>query len=240
MEPSPEQKVGQRIRALRERESLSLRALAERCGLSTTAISQIERGDTSPTVSSLHMLATALGVSITDLFQSDHRSVAIHIKPQQRLRNDSDGILMESLGIGLPYQRMEPFLVTVAPHRGNADQPVSHAGEEFVHCLDGVLDYNVDGHTYRLEEGDSLLFEAARPHYFYNPAAAPARVLIIFQTGDGAQAGRLHVDPALKDVIRGPELDGGSHVYEESVQESSGDSGDHLHLDGGNGVRRAG
>lgn len=60
--------VGQRIRRLREQRQLSLRALARLCGLSTNAISLIERGENSPTVSSLHALATALGVSITDFF----------------------------------------------------------------------------------------------------------------------------------------------------------------------------
>jgi len=193
---TPEGAVGLHIRRLREQQGLSLRALAERCGLSTTAISQIERGDTSPTVSSLHMLAMALDVSITDLFLSEHRAFAIHLKPAERLRNQSPGMLMESLGIGLPYQRMEPFLVTVAPHMDNTAQPISHAGEEFVYCLEGVLEYNVDGHTYRLEKGHSLLFEATRPHFFLNPAGAPAQVLLIFQTSIGASAGRLHTEPA--------------------------------------------
>ncbi len=142
------------------------------------------------------MLATALDVTISDLFQSEHRALAIHLKPAERLRNQSPGILMESLGIGLPYQRMEPFLVTVAPHMGNATQPVTHAGEEFVYCQEGVLDYNVAGHTYRLEKGDSLLFEATRPHFFLNPAGTPAQVMLIFQAGNGASAGRLHTEPA--------------------------------------------
>ena len=60
--------VGQRIRTIRERQGLSLRAVAERCGLSLNAISLIERGENSPTVSSLHHLATALNVPITRFF----------------------------------------------------------------------------------------------------------------------------------------------------------------------------
>src|SRR5690606_16721562 len=141
MDPIPELNVGQRVRSLRERQGLSLRALAERCGLSTTAISQIERGETSPTVSSLHPLATALGVSITDLFHDERRSAAVLVTPADRLRAEAGGVLMESLGFGLPYQQLEPFLVTVEPGAGNADQPVSHAGEEFVLCLEGTIEY---------------------------------------------------------------------------------------------------
>lgn len=195
MATSPELNVGQRIRSLRERKGLSLRALADRCGLSTTAISQIERGDNSPTVSSLHVLATALDVSITDLFQDERRASAVFVSPGERLRAESNGVLMESLGVGLPYQQLEPFMVTLEPGAGNADQPVSHGGEEFVLCLEGAFDYCVDGHPYHLEAGYSLIFEAIRPHYFHNPTDRPVHFLLVFQAGGGgALARRLHVE----------------------------------------------
>ena len=73
-----EPNVGQRIRMLRDQRKLSLRALADRCGLSINAISLIERGENSPTVSSLHVLATALGVPITDFFEEKHIIENIH------------------------------------------------------------------------------------------------------------------------------------------------------------------
>ena len=195
MVTTPELNVGQRVRSLRERQGLSLRALAERCGLSTTAISQIERGESSPTVSSLHMLATAFGVSITDLFHDEHRSAAVLFTPADRLRAEAGGVLMESLGLGLRYQQLEPFMVTLAPGAGNGDQPVSHAGEEFVHCLEGQFDYCVDEQHYRLEPGYSLLFEAIRPHYFHNPTTRPARFILVFQAGGGGVLARqLHAE----------------------------------------------
>ena len=195
MVPNPELNVGQRIRSLRERQGLSLRALAERCGLSTTAISQIERGDNSPTVSSLHMLATALGVSITDLFQDERYTSVVMVRTENRMRAENGGVVMESLGIGLPYQQLEPFMVTLAPGAGNSDQPVAHAGEEYVHCLTGRFDYCIDGRPYRLQAGYSLLFEAIRPHYFHNPTDAPAQFLLVFQAGGGGElARRLHAE----------------------------------------------
>lgn len=79
--------VGMRIRALREQRGLSLRALAERCGLSINAISLIERGENSPTVSSLHVLATALGVKITDFFEDPSEHAVVYVKRNQRLRS---------------------------------------------------------------------------------------------------------------------------------------------------------
>ncbi len=192
---NPEHNVGERLRSLRRQQGLTLRALAARCGLSTTAISQIERGENSPTVSSLHQLATALGVSIIDLFQNEHRSAIVLVRPESRLRSETRGVITESLGVGLPYQQLEPFMITVAPGAGNADEPVVHAGEEFVHCLAGALDYYVAGQAYRLGPGDSLIFQATQPHCFHNPTPEPARLILIFQAG-GAPAVHHHAKAA--------------------------------------------
>lgn len=187
----PERTVGRRIRAIREREGLSLRALAERSGLSANAISLIERGENSPTVSSLHLLAGALNVAITAFFEDAGGRSVVFVRPAERLRSQAGGLLIESLGVGLRNQRFEPFLLTVAPGAGNRDQPVSHTGEEFVYCLEGVVDYTVGdgaeaaGRPYRLEPGCSLLFEAAQAHCFYNPGPTPAVLLLLFEAGAG-------------------------------------------------------
>ena len=107
--------VGGRIRALREQRKLSLRALAKQCDLSVNAISMIERGENSPTVSSLQTLAAALGVKITAFFEAPHDYAVVLVRRAQRLGTQSGGVLMESLGIGLANQQLEPFMVTVEP-----------------------------------------------------------------------------------------------------------------------------
>ena len=190
--------VGARIRALREEQALSLRALAERCGLSANAISLIERGENSPTVSSLHLLARALGVSITDFFESDREEAVVFVRPDARLRSASNGVVMESLGIGLRNQQLEPFLLTLDPGSGNLDQPVAHPGEEFVYCLRGSLEYAVKDRVYKLEPGCALLFDAGLDHCFCNVSDQPAVVLMVFSAAQGAHlARRLHLlDPA--------------------------------------------
>lgn len=194
MEPTPPFMVGQRIRALREQQQLSLRALAERCGLSINAISQIERGESSPTVSSLHQLATALGVTIIDFFRQDEGRPVVFVAAGARLHIETHGVRMESLGLGLPYQQLEPFLVTVAAGAGSVAQPVTHEGEEFVHCLSGAFIYRIDQEQYSLTQGDSLLFDPARPHHFYNPTAAPAAFLLIIRAnGMRSPAPQLHL-----------------------------------------------
>lgn len=189
-----EPNVGAKLRTLREQRGLSLRELAERCDLSFNAISRIERGDNSPTVSTLHQLATALEVSIAAFFEHGHEEATVLIRRGRRLRSDVNGISMESLGTGLRRQKLEPFLVTVEPGAGNSTDPIVHSGEEFVHCLEGTVNYQVNNETYCLEAGDSLLFEATQPHCFRNSADVAARLLMVFQAVDGKLlAGQHHL-----------------------------------------------
>jgi transcriptional regulator with XRE-family HTH domain len=187
--------VGMRLRALRNEQGLSLRALAEQCGLSINAISQIERGENSPTVSSLHRLATALDVPITDIFQEEARQTTVFIKRDLGLQAGSSGVVMESLGIGLYNQQMEPFRLTIAPGAGNGHDPITHQGEEFIHCLEGQVDYQVGGRLFRLEPGDSLLFDATQEHAYRNASPAPATFLLIFTTSQDSHSVRqLHIE----------------------------------------------
>ena len=173
--------VGQRIKELRTRQGLSLRALAELSNLSTNAISLIERGENSPTVSSLHSLATALGVQITALFEPQGNGHVIHMKKERRPASETAGVKMENLGSGLPNQQIEPFLMTIEPGGCSTTSQITHSGEEFVYVMNGVLTCRIDDTEYDLEEGDSLLFLATQPHIYRNRGSSAAQILVIFQ-----------------------------------------------------------
>ncbi len=173
--------VGQQIRNLRKQRGLSLRALAELCGLSANAISLIERNENSPNVSSLHQMAMALNVPITDFFYQENEPTTLFVKRNQGVRYRNNGVELESLGIGLPNQQLEPFRLTIEPGSGSADESISHPGHEFVYCLEGEIDYFVDEKVYHLKVGDSLLLEASNPHSWHNPSKKPASILLIFQ-----------------------------------------------------------
>jgi transcriptional regulator with XRE-family HTH domain len=173
--------VGRRIREVREGRGLSLKSLAERCGLSLNAISRIERGESSPTVSSLHRLAEALDVPITDFFGTARGLSTVLVRRTQRLRTRGAGTMLESLGSGLPGQRLEPFLMTLLPGAASGQQEIEHAGEEFAFCLEGEVDYRVGKETHRLEAGDSILFHADQPHLCRNTGLEKAVVLFVIR-----------------------------------------------------------
>jgi len=173
--------VGPRIRELRTKKGLSLRALAELSNLSTNAISLIERGGNSPTVSSLHSLAAALKVPITEFFEQQGDGQVIHLKREQRPTSATAGVTMENLGSGLPNQQIEPFLITIKPGGSSTSSQITHSGEEFIYVLKGSLVCKISEQEYELEEGDSLLFLASQPHIYLNQSSKTARILIIFQ-----------------------------------------------------------
>jgi len=178
---SDKQLVGRCIRELRTQKGLSLRALAELSGLSTNAISLIERGDNSPTVSSLHNLATALAVPITAFFEQQIDGQIIHLKKNQRPTSETAGVRMENLGSGLPNQQIEPFLMTIQPGGSSTSGQITHSGEELVYVLSGALICRINEEEYHLEKGDSLLFLATQPHVYRNKTGKAAEILIIFQ-----------------------------------------------------------
>jgi transcriptional regulator with XRE-family HTH domain len=175
--------VGSRLRSLRQQRGLSMQLLAERSGLSVNAIGRVERGESSPTVSSLQRCARALGVSVTAFFETQPQRSTIVVPRNRRPRSQGDGVLVESLGAGLEGQRLGPFLITVMPGAGG-DRPIVHEGEEFAHCVEGEVEYLVSDAWHRLEAGDSLLFLASQPHAFRNTSLERAVVLLVVQASN--------------------------------------------------------
>ncbi len=173
--------VGSQLLRLRQERGLSLRALAKECGLSVNAISRIERGESSPTVSSLQRLARTLNVQVTEFFRARPEHSTILVREDQRLRTRGEGVLIEGLGTGLHGQRMGPFLMTLMPGASGAEEPITHGGEEFVYCLEGEVDYLIQDEWQRLKAGDSLLFLASQEHMCRNTSLEKTKLLLVIQ-----------------------------------------------------------
>jgi transcriptional regulator with XRE-family HTH domain len=172
--------VGARLRMLRAGAGLSIRALAERSGLNVNTLSLIENGKTSPSVSTLQQLAGALGVPVTEFFQTvQGDKTVVHQQNGARPRVFFEHGVMEDLGAGMSRFGAEPLIVTLEAKADSGKNPIVHTGREFVYCLEGCIAYTVDTETYLLEPGDSLLFEAYLPHRWKNADAAPSRVLLV-------------------------------------------------------------
>ncbi len=177
--------VGSNLRRLREEHNLSIRALAEKSGLAINTLSLIENGKSSPSVSTLQQLALALNVPITTFFEAETPENSVsYIKANFRPRAIFDHGKLEDLGAGTIIQAVEPFVVTLEPNGGSGPQDILHTGYEFVFCLEGQVAYTISGHTYLLERGDSLLFEAHLPHRWQNLSSTESQVVLVLVPTD--------------------------------------------------------
>jgi transcriptional regulator with XRE-family HTH domain len=172
--------VGGRLRELRQERDLSMRSLARLSGLSTNALSMIERGRTSPSVSTLYKLSEALEVPITAFFRTvPPRQGIVYRKADERSRVEFQRGLWEGLGGESFIGRVEPFMLTLEAGATSGPHGLVHSGHEFVICLSGQLEYEVEGGRYSLNPGDSLLFASRLHHRWRNPGKTVANVLFV-------------------------------------------------------------
>ena len=179
--------VGARVKALREAMDLSLRDLAERSGVSAPMLSQVERGETSPTLAVAARIATGLDLSLSQLLRLDEgRHVAITRSGQGRTRRRR-GHEVEELTPPLPGQRADVSVHTLATGAatGAADDPPMHepGSRETAVLLEGSVDLFIDGERHELGEGDSVTFDADLPHHFENNGKSDARLLAVVAAG---------------------------------------------------------
>ena len=187
--------VGGRLRELRLGIGVSMRALARMSGLSANALSMIERGRTSPSVSTLHKLANAMGIPITAFFREDpkHRDV-VFCKAGERNRVPFMRGLWEGLGGESFSGRVQPFMLTLESGGSSGPFGMVHSGHEFVLCMRGQLGYEIENDHFVLEPGDSLLFAADLRHRWRNSGKMVTTALILLSGfSEDEQPGEYHI-----------------------------------------------
>ena len=184
--PSP---LGTRIRALREAMDLSLRDLAERSGVSAPMLSQVERGETSPTLQVAARIAAGLELRLSQLLRLDEDGAVTVVRRSERRKGPSAGTghSYEVLTPPLPGQRAEISLHTLAPGAstgGRGDPPMHEPGSREIALIQqGTVDFHCDGQHYELEGGDCVTFDADLPHSFENPGEVEAILLAVVSAG---------------------------------------------------------
>lgn len=192
--------VGTRLRQLRSERNKSMRALARDSGLSTNALSMIERGRTSPSVSTLHKIAEALEVPITAFFRLEPSRQDIVFRPAgMRSCIEFPKGRWEGLGGEQFTDRLEPFMLTLESGGSSGSYGMLHTGSEFVLCLEGKIEYEVEDLKYILNPGDSLIFAAQLRHRWRNVGEKISRAVIVLAGFEhGERPGEFHVSSGLK------------------------------------------
>src|SRR5271154_1901019 len=168
--------IGARVKALRESAGLSLRELSERSGVSAPMLSQVERGETSPTLTVAARIADGLELRLSQLLRLDEDGAVTVVRASQRQRggNRRRGHSFEVLTSSQPGQRAELSRHTLAsggPPGAIDDPPMHEPGSRETALVErGSVVLVCDGQRYVLDSGDCVTFDADLPHHFENPA----------------------------------------------------------------------
>lgn len=168
--------IGEKLRSLRQRNNLTQKELADRCELSKGFISQLESNQTSPSLSTLEDILTALGSSFHEFFSDEQGDNPVCRKEDVFVKESDDGVTIHWLIPNAQKKDIEPILVTLDPG-ASTQSDLPHMGEEFGYVLSGAITLHLGSKTYRVRKGDSFSYKPTAAHFLQNAGKTPASVL---------------------------------------------------------------
>lgn len=181
MKPEYSINVGERIKSLREDRRISLRVLSRKSGVSANALSLIERSKTSPTVTTLMAVARAFNLSVNDFFSDSDKEKDGYVvykredPPQDRV--------MEAMAANLKDQNLNPLFLHLGPEEKFRRELCFHPGDEFIYCLSGEIECELESDKIRLNPGDAITYKAEIPHRLQGVSPTGSDVLVVFEIG---------------------------------------------------------
>lgn len=179
-------RIARRVHALRQQRGLSLEALSERCKVSKSMISLIERGESSPTAVVLERLAAGLGVALASLFDDAAAPASPLSRRDDQLqwRDPASGYLRRNLSPPNHPSPLQLVAVELPPGARVMYDSVARAAEihQQVLVLEGVVEATSGSEVVRLEAGDCLAMRLDRNNGYHNPGRKTARYLVAIAT----------------------------------------------------------
>lgn len=195
--------LGEKLRAEREKQGITVREMARRVGVSPSLVSQIERGLVMPSVGTLWSMATGLGLIIDELFRNTEQSPSASGPmtassperancPIQRAHNRQ----RIRLAGGVEWERLTPqadddieFIYVKYDAKAEScpkDSLFRHGGKEYAYILSGRLGVQIGFERYELGPGDSLSFNSQIPHRLWAIGDEPAVAIwtVVHRTND--------------------------------------------------------
>jgi transcriptional regulator with XRE-family HTH domain len=168
--------IGRRIREAREASGHTLRAISDATGVSTSMLSLVERGRTSPSIGTLVAICDALDIPMAKLFSGDDQADAVLIPAESMVSHSVKGLTRRII-LDDRQHGFELSEHVYSPGSASADAPTHHSGEEVGIVLDGRLTVQVNDTTYELGPGDAVHFSSSSPHRFENRARRATRAI---------------------------------------------------------------
>jgi transcriptional regulator with XRE-family HTH domain len=164
-----EAEIGKRIKAFRAQKRITLEQLARQAGFTKGYLSKVEKSKKSPPVSTLGIIARALGVTISALLgeEASRTSFCLVRKDERPIiaRDGTDfGYSYEAMAYKYPSKIMEPFLLTL-PVKPKKRTVYQHEGEEILFVIQGTMKFLHGSEEYIVHEGDCIYFDSSLPHF---------------------------------------------------------------------------
>ncbi|RTZ89984.1 MAG: Cro/Cl family transcriptional regulator [Deltaproteobacteria bacterium] len=180
--------IGKKIRAIRQAKGLTLEDVSKRTGLSKALISRVENEQVSPPIATLLRIASALKVEISHFFSDKTAPHKVTVVRHHEVSSSRDSMMIVGKDAGYTYEllafkkddkHMEPFIVRFDLRKREEVALQQHKGEEFLHLLEGKLEFFTQDEFFVLEEGDSIYFDSSIPHGYRGIGEKPPKALVV-------------------------------------------------------------
>lgn len=184
--------IGEKIKALRSTQEISIQELAERAGLTVEQVSRIEENIDIPSLAPLIKIARVLGVRL-GTFLDDQPNETGAVICRKGEADDTIGFSnnatqarqhmhYHSLARSKADRHMDPFIIDIEADSEKGFFLSGHEGEEFIMVLKGELEISYGKSTYRLKEGDTIYYDSIVPHHVHAAEGQAAQILAVVYT----------------------------------------------------------
>lgn len=172
--------VGRRIKRVRGEKSLTLKMVEAASGVSATHVSEIERGETIPTIKVLARIARALGKRTAFFLEENELGDASVLTSESLVRESTPGgaAALERLTTSIPGGSVQAIRVTLSAGRSHRSAAHRHHGVEALLVLRGMVRVEIDRQPFTLHPGDCIQYDATQPHAYFNASRDQESVII--------------------------------------------------------------
>ncbi len=181
-------RIGIKVKNMRETRNLSLEELAERAHLKVEGIQKIEKGEMIPGLTPLIKIARVLGVRL-GTFLDDQQNIGPVITGKDEKKSitrfsdrdnpDHADLNFYSLALNKSGRHMEPFMIDIFPSSEEDYKLSSHEGEEFIYVVQGEVEILYGKDTYILTEGMSIYYDSIVEHHVHAHGSESAKILAV-------------------------------------------------------------
>ncbi len=180
------QDIARKIRSLRQKQGLTVNALALKTGFAKSYLSQIENMKREPTIGTLVTIARALGVNVFHLMggegMTENEDAPVIVKPGDRrpveIPSRSANLTYESINYMKNDRLMDGYILTADFEFSG--EPMAHEGQELLFILEGKQEFMYNGKNYILEKGDCCCFDSNKPHGARSIGKKKSKALVVF------------------------------------------------------------